>query len=358
MFAIYALCNYAIIGKQLDDIFTIRTLTIVNPIFVFFAISCKNNKKDVIIAIFLLSLIYLAFIFQSIIQGDVQLGRITSPIIFSDFDEAKSTYQNITMYLGLLVISTLYFLSRQRIYYKIPGFLFVILTIIGMLLIGGRASIVALSIVLLIYLWKSNISGKHQRISSNSLLIILCAVISTIAIIRFWNDVLGFFQQTSGILRFSTLLEGGDSSERIFLFTSALNLFFRDIQTLFIGAGINSFPVYIGDYSKGMYPHNIPLELLCEYGMIGFILFMTPIAYVLYIRKKVIGSFYGDCIEENIVFLLCLYFWVSAMVTGDIGSSWVLLFFSFILLPSRIAESKSDIKRTVIGPLNALNIHG
>ena len=146
-----------------------------------------------------------------------------------------------------------------------------------------------------------------------SLIISLCLVVSSVMIIIYWNYIFQFFQQSITVWRFSILFDNYDASGRLFLFTKALELFFTNIQTFLFGAGINSFPVYIGEYSKGMYPHNVLLELLCEYGIFGSVLFLAPIAYILLIRKRQYGTFYGDCIEENIVFLLGLYFWVHAM---------------------------------------------
>jgi len=344
VFAVYALCSYAIIGEFLNDIFTIRTLTIVNPVFALFALASKENKKNVLGATFILSFIYFVFFVRPIFQGNVQIGEINILGDVFEMDERLDTYQNVNMYLGLFVISILYFISRERIYFSILCFLLCIFSITGMFLIGGRTSIIAVAVVLFIYFSTSPIVGRRLRISSYSLIFFFSALIGAGVIAMYWNDIIQFFQQSITVWRFSILLEGYDASGRLFLFTKSLELFLTNIQTFLFGAGINSFPVYIGE-GKGMYPHNVFLELLCEYGLVGFILFLLPIVYILHVRKKQLGTFYGDCKEENIVFLLAVYFWVHAMFTGDVGSSWVLLFFSFLLMPSRIEPSGRDKKR-------------
>ena len=99
------------------------------------------------------------------------------------------------------------------------------------------------------------------------------------------------------------LTEGGDSSERIYLFTKAIELFFSDVKTFMFGAGINSYPIYISAYSEVMYPHNVVLELLAEYGIVGSILFAIPISYALRVRKRQYGSFYGRTKRKRLYFI-------------------------------------------------------
>ena len=165
VFALYTLCSYAVIGEFLNDVFTLRTLTLVNPIFVLFAISCLGNKKEVIIATFLFSFVYFAFLIQSMVQGDIQTGQMNILGTVFDMEERLDAYQNVNMYLGLFIISALYFMSRERAFYSIIAILSIILSIIGMFLIGGRASIVAVAVVILLYVWKSTIRGRRLGLS-------------------------------------------------------------------------------------------------------------------------------------------------------------------------------------------------
>ena len=345
VFAAYALCSYVIIGESLNDLFTIRTLTIVNPVFALFALASKENKRNVLIATFILSFIYFVFLVRSIILGNFQIGELNILGTVFDMDEQLDAYQNISMYLGLFVVSTLFFISRKGVLFTIFCFLSAILCAIGMFLLGGRSSIVAVAVVVLIYLLKSDILGNRRRPLPFYILISLLGLAGFAAIAIYLDEILRFFQQSIAIWRFSILFDNYDASGRIFLFRNAVELSLTNIQTFIFGAGINSFPVHIGE-GKGMYPHNVFLELLCEYGLIGSFLFMSPIAYILYFRRKRLGSFYGHCMEENAVVLLAVYFWVHAMFTGDVGSSWVLLFFSFLLMPSQIAMSWRD-KRSI-----------
>ncbi len=97
VFALYTLCSYAVIGEFLNHVFTLRTLTLVNPIFVLFAISCLGNKKEVIIATFLFSFVYFAFLIQSMVQGDIQTGQMNI------LGTVSSTWRKDSMPIKMLI---------------------------------------------------------------------------------------------------------------------------------------------------------------------------------------------------------------------------------------------------------------
>ncbi|MEN6623926.1 MAG: O-antigen ligase family protein [Smithella sp.] len=336
LFATYTLLNYSIIGSPSNDLFTIRTLIFINPVFAVFATLCRSNKKDVIKVTTLLSSIYFIFLILSMMKGHVVLGRSDFQSIFIGMDDVDNSYQNINMYIGLFVISTLYFLSKGPIFYKVASFALILISCIGMFLVGGRASVVALAVVLLIYLLNLKGPGNQHHNSSNRSMLLIAIIIITLLLSLFWSEIVRFFEETTTARRFLVLLEGNDSSERIYLFTNAINLFLTNGQTILFGAGINSFPVYIGVDGAGMYPHNVVLELLCEYGIAGSILFMLPVVYILCNRIRKIGSLYGNCPEENIIFLFFIYFWIINLFTSGLRTSWILIYFSFLLLPAKI----------------------
>ena len=108
------------------------------------------------------------------------------------------------------------------------------------------------------------------------------------------------------------------------------------VKNFIFGAGINYFPIYIGEHSTGMSPHSTILELLSEYGIIGTFLFLSPVVYILLIRKSRLGTIYGRSVTEKLIFLLASYFWTMAMVTGGLRNSWVLIFFTFLLIPTTL----------------------
>jgi len=146
--------------------------------------------------------------------------------------------------------------------------------------------------------------------------------------------------------RFGELFEGGDASMRLFLFGSAIDLFLTDMGTVLFGAGINSFPVAIGRSGAGWYPHNIVLELLAEYGLVGCLLFFLPFGYVIWTRHGAARRAAGKDREEWTIVLVAIYFFMIACISGDVSSSWVLLFFTVLILPST-ADADSRVPQPV-----------
>lgn len=330
LFIIYAVLSYVFIGNHSNDLFTLRTLIVINPIFLIFAIINRDNKKDIIKATFFLASIYFVFLMLSIKQGDILSTTIGVRNIFSGIDDSLGTYQNINMYIGLFVISCLYFFSKRQRLYKVAALLMIILSIIGMFLIGARASVLALAVVLIIY--HLNTKGARKRFLK--ITVFITAVVTASV---FWTYIGRFFQQSITASRFIALFDKGDPSFRIQFFTEAIKIFLTNGQTILFGAGIDSFPISIG-----LYPHNVFLELLSNYGIVGTTFFVFPIAYVFIVRKRKIGSWYGNSLEENLLFLFFIYFLVIDMFTGALRGSWMFIFFSFLLLPTHKTKQRSS----------------
>jgi len=92
--------------------------------------------------------------------------------------------------------------------------------------------------------------------------------------------------------------------------------------------------MYTERFSTGWYPHNVLLELLAEYGLIGFLLFQAPVIVTLYLRKKLLGSIWGNTRQETAVILLTVYFWSMFSFTGGLRHTWTLVFFTYLAFPS------------------------
>ena len=75
LFAIYTLISFLFTDGIQDDLFTLRTIILVNPIFMILAISCLQNKETVVKMLFVLSGVYLMFPILSIMHNIFQIGR-------------------------------------------------------------------------------------------------------------------------------------------------------------------------------------------------------------------------------------------------------------------------------------------
>ncbi len=85
------------------------------------------------------------------------------------------------------------------------------------------------------------------------------------------------------------------------------------------GFGIGSFSILILGEDITYYPHNIFLELFFENGLIGLLLFIV----ILYLFFK---SF-----NPNLINLLCIYFLIASLVSGDLPGNnnlFILLYIS------------------------------
>ena len=74
-------------------------------------------------------------------------------------------------------------------------------------------------------------------------------------------------------------------------------------------------------------------------------------------RKVSMGTIYGDTTAENTVFLLAIYFWTVHMFTGGLRTSWMLIFFTFLLMPSRlILMNRVQFENTQMNVVKGLNV--
>ena len=347
-FGLYSLANFLIFGDFLNDTFTINTILIVNPIFANLAILCVYNKKDVIVILFSLSSIYFVFFIYQFFTTDLKL--IPEVFLYKFSDMELFPYQNINYYLGIFTICNLRFFSSKSAIIRTLTKNILIFSILGMLFIGGRASFIALLLVLLIYFSKNSylFSFKKPTCYYKKVLTICIAIIVIFSL----DFILPFFKTSVTGTRLLALTEASDPSLRIFLFGKAIDLFLSSEKTFLFGAGINSFPIYISAYSTGYYPHNLLLELLAEYGVFGTILFSYPVIYILRLRKKKLGSVYGNTADEQTIFLLFMYLLTIHMFTSGIRYSWVLIYFTFLLIPNSLVTIKNWIYKPRFYKLN------
>jgi len=184
-----------------------------------------------------------------------------------------------------------------------------------MLMVGGRASVVSVFIVFVI---QSFYLSKRKGIQ---LIILIVAVMFVFAL---WSQI----EETRFFQRMTILASGDDSSKRIYLFTSALELF---KQNPLWGAGINAFPVFINRFEEGWYPHNIFLDILCSLGVVGFVLFSSYIIYCIYefIKyRKIIDNY-------NIqAFAVSMYILITYQFVGELVAAWMLYLALGMSLPN------------------------
>lgn len=324
LFAAYAALSYLFASGYKPDIQAMVVLCLLNPLVLLLSTSCSQYKTVVLGTMYFFGLVY--FCQVGFLHMSGSFGEVSGfNKVFGTVEGAA--YQNVTMYLGLLVVLSIAFATSKK---KLLAYLHIITILFALYLvfvIGGRSSIVATIAVLVLAL----LIQKSLTIVRTVIVLVLFGGLGLYLLSSEITALPVFDFNLIGIQRFSELLEGGDSSTRLTLFGKAIELFLSSPKNFFFGGGMTSFPSYIGNTSPGMYPHNLILELLAEYGVIGFSLFTAPIIYLFKRRKDRIGSFVGNNKTEIMCFYVFVYFFIMHMFSGGLRESWVFIFVIYLL---------------------------
>jgi hypothetical protein len=162
---------------------------------------------------------------------------------------------------------------------KILYFLIIALLVICIFLTGKRTlSAVSLLLpVIVVLMSKQSSVGKF--------FILFFAVVSAFFVLRYFTGNLTELGETRFasrfVLSYSDVQAGEDiSSGRTYLYSLAIDAF--KAKPIF-GIGVGKFPQYSG---TGTDVHNAYLQVLCEQGIIGFILYIIPLIVSLFYTHK------------------------------------------------------------------------
>ena len=328
LFALWATLGYAKAGNRLEVPFPLMGILFVNPIVIVMAYYCRDKKLDIVKSVFLFSSVYFIF-------GVVGLGTSALTLNAQQFQSIfpfleVGYYQNVNLYLGLFGLTTLvlFWETGQRMRNVVTALMLAVILIV-MFTVGGRSSMIGLFLAIAIFSWQRL---KHQF--THSQVKTLFGVFATVAVLlAAWPLISPIIDESRGYRRLIAILDVGEGDARVTLYVQAIALIFSDLQTFIFGAGLNGFPEYTHSYNRGLYPHNIFLELMAEYGLVGLILFTLPILVVLAARKRALGTFYGDTVGERSAFLIAVVMSTIALFSGTLQTGWLPVFFWYLLMP-------------------------
>lgn len=322
-FLLYAANSFAWHINYLGDYQTVAVITLINPVMIFLALMYGDRKEIMLKTMLAMSALYFIFVLRAAIFGNLlTTNDFTQVFTFASGAE----YQNINIYLGFLLILVWTFPLLRNPFWHLVKLVLSVAILMLMFGVGGRASIVSAMIVLLLMLYLSDLNVAKKMTITLALAALTLFLILNLQEFLPGADLLG-------VRRFQVLWSGSDSSERLFLFSHAWDLFFLSPRNIFFGAGMNYFPIFIGKTTTGWYPHNLILELLAEYGIVGLALFIMPIVYLLRMRRQALGSLIGKTAAEKGSFFIFLYLLIESMFTGGLFYSWMLIFFIFMAFP-------------------------
>ena len=242
-------------------------------------------------------------------------GKFEQRIVLSLFGlQAEPNNQAAFVVIGIAV-SFYYIVAEKR--YIIPSILIVLINTYSLFQTGSRGGLVSLIIIVFCFIF---LNARFVPLRKNLMKIALI-ILFVIVVYLFTTHYLSedIFERLFNFENY----EGG--SERSILWANAWDLFKKELHPIF-GAGWGSYFGYNGHYSA---VHNTYLAMLCDVGVIGFVVFFTPIVYtsvslikrheILPIALLISGfmpAFFIDSINKRyfwnaIIFLFIIYNFVK-----------------------------------------------
>lgn len=200
---------------------------------------------------------------------------------------------------AMIVAYGLYILLKKKRY-----IIFVLINIIGTVLTGSRAALIAVGVLFAVYqLLEKDISKRTRNICLGILLLLIAIYI------LFTNEYLYSMYGSRLEAIFTNSIQDASRDDRAMYKSLGITMFF---QRPFLGWGMDNFAYYlkyVTGYSQEVYSHCNYIEMLSCYGIIGFVIYywiyLKQFVKVLRIRKT--GVLTKICFVILIRFLIFEY---------------------------------------------------
>lgn len=304
---------------------SIRSLTILLPISIFCGYLASQNIEEASRAIYFLGHVALAHYALMLFSGELSLAQqqFTS---LSGRDDAQN-YQATSFYIGLSAIHFATIFSRSRGVTQLIFAMLLCIAITCMFFIGARASVVAVAITLITLTTTQRRRNSHQnQLIFYTKTITFVSIILILWILMQGNDIAN---ENITVQRFSALLSEDDSSHRILLFSSALEMWLSSAHNFLFGGGLGAFPNYIGASESGWYPHNFFLEILAEGGAIGALIVIWIYKQIFFAIK--IGLSASDT-STTYISAITIFSLIAYQFMGGIQTIWMPFLFASTMI--------------------------
>jgi len=251
-------------------------------------------------------------LFFSVVYFCTDLGEIAD-LSRSDFrDELGISPIQLSRLSGMIVIASVVYMYFKD--FSVKYFKYILAFILGlyfMVLGMSRGPFISLLLTMFVVLYFS------KKISLSSVfLVILFLAISIYLVIPFLS------------MDFSSRFEEFNDYESMLRFVR-IQLFFsylKEFEVFIFGLGPEGF----GFKSGLKYPHNFAMELIIEYGLLGWLSLFLFIFYSFKFSKNILIF---DFSPEALIFSsIFIYYFLASMVSANLIGNRALLFSSFILL--------------------------
>jgi len=207
------------------------------------------------------------------------------------------------------------------------NFIYMILFILASLFTGSRGPIFSLFLVMILYFF-FNFRKVFFRIIT---------VASFLFLFLFLTGIFEQLSQYSTVSRvFMNIGEGGfnKTNNRSYIFESSI----QEIISYPLGVGSGNFVEYTEDPSffknKDLfYPHNLFFEILCEFGILTFLVFMI---YLLQSLLSFKINLFNKRETRNMMFYTFAFLFLNSMVSGDLNDARLLFVFIPLMLVKEI----------------------
>ena len=219
------------------------------------------NKKQIILKTLIFAFLLFGFYFAYVYRAQVLHLKFSNARLGGYFDNVNAVGFYFAIGYTLSLFTGLFFNRKIELLYVLPAMMFFVLGIFT----GSRAFLVAVAAATLFIMYYK--LRKHKLIFAIALgcLVGLYFVLLNIPQLAFLKDQ---FNRT-----IYTLFGLGNSKVDTSTIQRAVwpgYAFYLGARNLIIGYGVNGFSVYSG---VGTYAHNNFAEVMCNFGIIGFLLF-------------------------------------------------------------------------------------
>lgn len=312
---------------------SIRSLLILTPLALLVALVASTNERVASRAIFVFGLLALAHYCFLLLVG----GSFDDPGGFRSLssDADRRNYQSTSFYFGFVALGMVLLIFHGRGLAVVLGAVGVLLTIVLMGTIGARSSPVAVAASAIWIALSMRASRTFRRVLTVvavGLVVLGCLWVTGVL------DSQAIGDQLVVIDRFLVLTEGDDSSHRIRLFQSAIEMWLHSPSNFLVGGGVGAFPQFIRESEEGWYPHNFVLESLAEGGLVaGVCLGAIGILFTRRLRSLKIRE---HTLERTYLFSLAIYAVIAYQFMGGLQTLWIPTFFVALSLFSTSGQTR------------------
>lgn len=350
---IYSIFLNRFINKKLILIFTFFSIIfLINLLLVSYQSDVLNAYgKFIRFGIFTLYLTSVITDYKSINKYMFLVSIIALLIdnIYLNYFQSNNGYMDLGLNLTYSFFGfVIYFYNNKRS--NLFSLFLIIFTAVEILLFGNRSSfIVCLLLILFFEFKRTNVNSlKEATFFTIKLTIYLVTfyflLFKLTAILNYINNKmnqLGYFSYS--LTKYTLTLQEGvsgvleQSSGRDDLYPEAISMI---TDSNFMPHGIGYFP-YATDYSYP-YPHNLFIEVMLDFGIFGFVIFMFIWIYLIvkYFKLMKFNHYFGD-----LVGLLFIYSFTRLMFSGSYWQEpfyWAII--GLILFHRKINRKNFEVK--------------